>query len=361
MESATAPTKTEQIAATLRNEIKRGVIGEGASLSGVRALAERFGVCQRSISVALEQLQRENLVIRKHGKGVFVRDWRQTDKIEVFLLLWSQYSTLTSYSEMLMAMTVQPTMPPNLRFNSRSVFDESLDRTHLAAELRNLAARSDLDCLLVNANSVTPAVLPLFRDLHLPVIFLGDFSSGDIDETDLNQVAGSPELSGYQSIEFMAWQKERETLLLIPDDTLNYKLFHKGAMRAAAELGVKVHYHCLPSPGVTPRGDPALEKVLAQITPAQRQKLPTVADWPRFDELSALVGKYRPAAGPLWVMPTFNSDSSQAFYRAVYRQILLTTRQAEAPRRFRVEAPQLFLDISNRRQWRCDQHNFTAL
>jgi GntR family transcriptional regulator len=60
------------IAETLRERIARGEFQPGAPLDNQRRLARSFGVTLMTLRQALEMLERENLIVRRHGLGTFV-------------------------------------------------------------------------------------------------------------------------------------------------------------------------------------------------------------------------------------------------------------------------------------------------
>ena len=61
-----------QIAETLRQRIREGELGPGERLDNQRRLAREFGVTLMTLRHALELLERERLIARRHGLGTFV-------------------------------------------------------------------------------------------------------------------------------------------------------------------------------------------------------------------------------------------------------------------------------------------------
>jgi GntR family transcriptional regulator len=62
----------QEIADDLRSRIQRGEFAPGARLDNQRQLAQRFGVTLMTLRQALEVLEREKLIDRRHGLGTFV-------------------------------------------------------------------------------------------------------------------------------------------------------------------------------------------------------------------------------------------------------------------------------------------------
>src|SRR5256712_4271507 len=61
-----------RIAETLRERIRGGELASGARLDNQRQLAKSFGVTLMTLRQALELLEREHLITRRHGLGTFV-------------------------------------------------------------------------------------------------------------------------------------------------------------------------------------------------------------------------------------------------------------------------------------------------
>jgi GntR family transcriptional regulator len=61
-----------QIAEALRTRIREGTLRPGARLDNQRRLATSFGVTLMTLRQALELLEREHLISRRHGLGTFV-------------------------------------------------------------------------------------------------------------------------------------------------------------------------------------------------------------------------------------------------------------------------------------------------
>src|SRR3989449_3908044 len=61
-----------RIAETLRERIRGGALAPGARLDNQRELAKSFAVTLMTLRQALELLEREHLIARRHGLGTFV-------------------------------------------------------------------------------------------------------------------------------------------------------------------------------------------------------------------------------------------------------------------------------------------------
>src|SRR6266436_4083477 len=61
-----------RIAETLRERIRGGALAPGARLDNQRELAKSFAVTLMTLRQALELLERDDLITRRHGLGTFV-------------------------------------------------------------------------------------------------------------------------------------------------------------------------------------------------------------------------------------------------------------------------------------------------
>ena len=61
-----------RIAESLREQIRDGELAPGAPLPSQRKLAQTFGVTLMTLRQALELLEREHLIVQRHGLGTFV-------------------------------------------------------------------------------------------------------------------------------------------------------------------------------------------------------------------------------------------------------------------------------------------------
>src|SRR3954449_9031216 len=70
---ADAPSPYRQIAAHLREAIRRGELAPGDKLPSETELIEHYHVARMTVRQAIAELRGEGLVVPEHGRGVFVR------------------------------------------------------------------------------------------------------------------------------------------------------------------------------------------------------------------------------------------------------------------------------------------------
>jgi GntR family transcriptional regulator len=70
----------QQVADGVRELIARGELAEGTALPPVRQLASDLGVNLNTIATAYRELQKDGLIVVKHGSGSVVAERRPTTK-----------------------------------------------------------------------------------------------------------------------------------------------------------------------------------------------------------------------------------------------------------------------------------------
>jgi GntR family transcriptional regulator len=76
----------QQVADGIKELIARGELAEGASLPPVRQLAADLGVNLNTIATAYRELQKDGLIVIKHGSGSMVASRKITERDQDELL-----------------------------------------------------------------------------------------------------------------------------------------------------------------------------------------------------------------------------------------------------------------------------------
>lgn len=71
--------KASRIRELIKSQILNGTLPDGCQLLPMRQLADFYGVSYLTVSHALDQLEQENLILRVHGRGVFV-NWSPAER-----------------------------------------------------------------------------------------------------------------------------------------------------------------------------------------------------------------------------------------------------------------------------------------
>jgi|SRR5580693_359296 GntR family transcriptional regulator len=72
----------QQVADGIKELIARGKLAEGASLPPVRQLAADLGVNLNTIAIAYRELQKDGLIVIKHGSGSVVAPRTSTERTQ---------------------------------------------------------------------------------------------------------------------------------------------------------------------------------------------------------------------------------------------------------------------------------------
>jgi DNA-binding transcriptional regulator YhcF (GntR family) len=99
------PTKTEQLAEMIRQQIHDGELRAGERLPCFRELSRAYGVSQPVITGALDTLEEERLVLRRPRSGTYVRERRAARKSTGVIGLVTSFteSTVEGYWESICA------------------------------------------------------------------------------------------------------------------------------------------------------------------------------------------------------------------------------------------------------------------
>jgi DNA-binding LacI/PurR family transcriptional regulator len=80
-------TQQEQVYDYLKQEILGGMLPGGHRLSSIRSLARQFGTSAGSVQQALNALERDGYVYKRHGSGTFVAEEHRPSSIEQATIL----------------------------------------------------------------------------------------------------------------------------------------------------------------------------------------------------------------------------------------------------------------------------------
>ena len=122
-----------QIADTIKQDIAQQKMKPGESIGSQRELIEKFGVSQVTVRQALNILEKEGLVVRKQGKGTFVKPV----KVEQNLVNLQSLSHIIKESgfkpEVAVTKMETVAIPDNLKQLFNSNFSECLyiERVHV--------------------------------------------------------------------------------------------------------------------------------------------------------------------------------------------------------------------------------------
>lgn len=171
----------------------------GGALPSERALSEQLGVSRMTLRRVLEDLAREGLLVRRHGRGTFAADPRTTQPL-----------TMSSFSEHMLSVGLAPssktlsftTQPAGARLGRRLDISPSDDIFRIV-RLR-----------LANGEPVA------IESLHVPAALVGGLSGHDLEEESfyslLERRFGVIVTDAVQTIEATVTTVEESELLGVP-------------------------------------------------------------------------------------------------------------------------------------------------
>jgi len=177
-------TLTRSAAARLEKEIYTGVYPPDTPLPSTRALAERFQVSQRVILLALDILEKKNILVRQQRRRVYVKARSLADDAqEILFFAFGDSMGLHGVYQAVNEMILQSARQRRYDFFSRIVSSaDALTESRLDRELARLENLGFIDCALVYC-FMNESRMEKFLQLPYPVIFIGELpDSGALPE-----------------------------------------------------------------------------------------------------------------------------------------------------------------------------------
>ncbi len=183
-----AQSVKEQIAEALLKQIRSGKIAPGSKLKSIRELAREFSVSIQSIVNALDILENQGVVRRDARSGVIVRNPKE-GRLNIGLLALSHSHGPNSYFSMLSRMVSEFDADREIIMTIwRSTLEKRITLAEFSAQVQFLERNLNIDCLLLNAPSLTKGQISAFGKFKCPVIILGDFSGGIYGDIPCSQI-----------------------------------------------------------------------------------------------------------------------------------------------------------------------------
>ncbi|MCF6175397.1 MAG: winged helix-turn-helix domain-containing protein [Victivallaceae bacterium] len=252
MELLAVTSKKEQVAEFLRKLLVSGKIDPGCKLLSVRALAEKFSVSRMVIVDAMDILEAEHLIVREPGRGVFASKHNFKHTIDVYLLGYCIKTNRDVYFSRLSRIAHPPFLRDGFSFIVKTVAPAvQAPHQHFLHELKKIEQQS-LDCLLISAAALNKKQILACTRMKIPVIFIGDFSSGLYPEMQYNQIAGDNSWLGAETARQLVEMENCHELTLYSGSMEHYfyRRYYDGVMNEAKRLGVDLHLVEMPK-GIT--------------------------------------------------------------------------------------------------------------
>ena len=367
MELLVAPSKTEQVTAILRSQIKKGYYKPGSRLTGMRQLAKSFNVSTRIVGCALENLQREKLLRSEHGRGVFVEQWTEHNTINVYMLFWGLTEYKNNYFEEFAKIAYPSIMPAGFSFNLRAVMKNSDEFHYLDSELARIDNSPDINCAIFAAVSFNREHIEKFRELQCPFIMLGDFQFADLNDIECNHITGDNYRQGSHCLEFMDKHGYKEVTLLTLNYKWNfYKLFSDGVKGAGAAAGIKVnvlempediHFHLKSNSDIKAEYEQFFKEVPAGVLDA-----PIILNGLREEILFETLLESDKLSGRLPViLPKFDSEFLSVFYSAVFKIIRKVVECPQDYQKELIDIPFIMDDLTTGKKYLNDKGEISEI
>ena len=174
-------TLTRTAAARLEKQIYAGVYPPDSPLPSTRKLAGDFQVSQRIILLALDILEKKNILVRQERKRVYVKARSFADDArEILFFAFGDHLEEHGIYQTVNGMILQEWKQYKYDFFSRVISSsDALTETRLDYELARLENLGFIDCALVYC-FMNEQRMKKFLKLPYPVIFIGELPDGGI-------------------------------------------------------------------------------------------------------------------------------------------------------------------------------------
>jgi DNA-binding LacI/PurR family transcriptional regulator len=264
MDLLTAPTKTEQVAKYLKDEINSQKLSPGDKLPSIRALGNSFSTSEQVIKSAYNILEKEGLIYKLPRKGAFVNKASALSHLNEIYILGASLTDENRYFKMILDVTYPPLLQENCSFTAKTYPPEITVEQLQEIEVTKINQMNSVDCVLIHAVSSTKKEVLNFRQIEKPVVFIGDFSSAGVTDLKYNQITGDNAWLAEQYIEYM-FSKGYKEVALFSGSLEHYfnKLFFNGVRSKAKKLGMKIKLVEFPR-GASSSSRPEIQSILTE-------------------------------------------------------------------------------------------------
>lgn len=232
-------TQSSQLADEIERKIRTGELTPGFKMSSIREIGSAYNVSVQVVNSAIMILERKGLVVCEPRIGIYVNPKALTPRrMNLAVLHVRDTGGGQNYLDQLLAFSA-PCLWADYCISRHQVPERTEELAYEVEKISN--ARPD--CLLVFLPSLKAKGLAVFKKLHFPVIFIGDFHDGILPGI-ANQIV---EDTGERAISFVncAWEHNlRDVVMIGPLEQHYYiKLFVEVGAARAKELGIRFRYY----------------------------------------------------------------------------------------------------------------------
>ena len=171
---------TDLVQRDVEKGIRSGIYSAGMPLPSTRALAEKYGVSQRVVILAMDALAKRDLGIRKSAIGNFVNPDAVFEGFKRVAVLYS-----SPYFEPLLRLS-DLSLYPNILLHPVQIPFRRNDKQTLWYELEQIALLQP-DCVIFGIPTLSRSDIKRICRHAFPSVFIGDFASG-CEIPEINQI-----------------------------------------------------------------------------------------------------------------------------------------------------------------------------
>lgn len=242
-------TLTAQVVARLEREIRSGALAPLSRLKSTREMAAAFGVSQKVVLYALDELEAKKLLRRKERAGVFVSELASDPGVaEALIFVFGDNPERNPFVRLVCDVVSSEAAQGRFDFFTRFVtlsverlHDRDYMRRRLDAELARLGKQFHPDVALVMGPRFDRGDVEKCLTLPFPLLFVGDFARGDFPGLDYNRLGTTHDFYDLPVRWAAARGAKRVTLMAssILADCLYFSEALEYMRRTAAAVGVE--------------------------------------------------------------------------------------------------------------------------
>lgn len=239
MELLTAPTKTDQVVEYLSIAIESQKLKPGDKLLSTRKLAQNFSTSQQVIKSAYNILEKEGLVFKRARSGVFVCKPAKLSHLKDVYILGAGVRDGEPYFNEIQKLATTSSYRNNFTFLTRTYPPDIPTSEILEIEKMRISKMNEIDCIVISAVMLNKNEVKHCFNLGKPVIFVGDFSSSEMECIELNQITGDNTFHGEEQADYMI--RETDLALTLCSGSLTHlfnRQFYDGVRSEAEKTGV---------------------------------------------------------------------------------------------------------------------------
>ena len=236
-------SKNCKIARELAAFIRCGKISAGGKLPSVRKLMNTYNVSSKVISMALARLEKDGLIRRVRGAGIYVQMLDMNRCLEVILLIWNAENDLNRYEKTISGILNSTILSRSFNLTCRIAYMKCFDSSVIKCELERLQAMVALDVILLVGPRMSLELIKNITECGIPIIVVGDFLTQEMYPPIFFQISGDNYHMGYSlACQLVEMTHCKKASILTGDyDIYFYRESADGFRDAAKNLGLQLN------------------------------------------------------------------------------------------------------------------------